>query len=630
MSQLCVQCRELRGDRRYRRANPECSRVGSRPLGMYVKVHTSGMTTPQHDPELVKSVVSWCRRSSVDPLTQEMIPGATLKQRQPLAALGGLVAALAETYGRTTGSLDRWPDAVTSWAKAAPRPPTDMISGIRSALGNEGSGLFAAIYERIVAGPNRRHLGTFFTPAAVLEFMVTRAKSVSQNPTVIVDPGAGVGAFTESALREWPHASVHAIDVNVVTLGLLAARCSAMQTSQEPIFHHADYLGWIQAVNPHDEAQRLFIGNPPYTRHHLMNQATKKLAQAASGELCPSGQAGLSTHFLAATLRRMQARDTLCFLLPTNWLETNYGRHIREHLWQLHSRLIEIHMFPHGASVFPNAQVSAMVILIGPETQRKQEMRYFQVAQNQRGRYVAKSVTKRKRAGSAPPIFTRESLSQKVKGQIGEKCASAKPLSDVATVRRGVATGDNSFFIRTDAEVAHLPEAAYVRALPSLRNISFDDLTTELHETMGRQGARRWLLRLDKTDSTDPAVAALMHEGEKKGTPERYLCKIRTPWYAVEEVPIPDILIAPMSKSEFKVVSNTAQAIPTNSLYGIRLLDRAAAELFARPLTLWLQSEDGQKSLRALARRHSDGIFKLEPRALSGLQIPNHVFELGA
>ncbi|MDX3615974.1 N-6 DNA methylase [Streptomyces europaeiscabiei] len=559
-----------------------------------------------------------------------MIPGATLKQRQPLAALGGLVAALTETCDLSSGSLDRWPDAVAAWAKEAPRPPADIISRIRSALECEGSGLFAAIYERIVAGPNRRHLGTFFTPAAVLEFMVTRAASVTQNPDVVIDPGAGVGAFTEAALREWPNASVHAIDVNVVTLGLLAARCSTMQTSREPIFHHVDYLEWLQEKNPQQDTRKLFIGNPPYTRHHLMNPTTKKLAQVASGELCPSGRAGLSTHFLAATLRRMQPQDGLCFLLPTNWLETNYGKHIREHLWELHSRPIEIHMFPHGASVFPNAQVSAMVILIGPQADRKQDMLYFQVAKNEHGKYVAKPVTKGKRSGSIPPIFTPESLSQKETNTIGSRIPSARPLSDIATVRRGVATGDNRFFLRSDPEVARLPEGAYVRALPSLRNITFDDLTPALHESMGEQGARRWLLRLEKVDSTDPVVAALVHEGEEKGTPERYLCKTRTPWYAVEEVPIPDILIAPMSKSDFKVVSNTARAIPTNSLYGIRLLDRAVAEIFAKPLTLWLQSDDGQKSLRALARRHSDGIFKLEPRALSGLQIPNDVFDLGA
>jgi hypothetical protein len=562
-------------------------------------------------------------------MAPEMIPGTTLKQRQPLAALGGLAAALAETYGPDPGSLDRWPDAVAAWAKTAPRPPQDVISRVRSALKNDGSGLFATIYERIVAGPNRRQLGTFFTPPTVLDFMLTRAASVSPEPDVIVDPGAGVGAFTEAALRKWPNASVHSIDVNVVTLGLLAARCSAMEAHQEPVFHHCDYLDWIQGENLQNDTRKLIIGNPPYTRHHLMDSATKKMAQTASGELCPSGQAGLSTHFLAATLRKIRAQDTICFLLPANWLETHYGKHIREHLWELDSRAVEIHMFPHGASVFPNAQVSAMVILIGPQTDKKQDLFYFQVTQNGSAKYVAKCVTRKKRSGDVPSVFTAESLSQKKLNRPIKGSPTARALNEIATVRRGVATGDNRFFLRSDAEVSGLPEAAYVCALPSLRNIEFNDLTPKQHENMGNQGVKRWLLRLDKADPANPAVAALVHEGEERGTPQRYLCKVRSPWYAVEEVPVPDILIAPMSKSKFKVVNNTAGAIPTNSLYGIRLLDRVTAGRSAKPLVLWLQSDDGQTSLRAISRRHSDGIFKLEPRALSGLHIPDTVFGLG-
>lgn len=630
MSQLRAHCRDLCRHRRYSRANPRCDRVGSRRLGMHVYVHTGGMTMPQPDPELVKAVVSWCRRSRVEPMAQEMIPGATLKQRQPLAALGGLAAALAETCGPTPGSLDQWPDAVAAWAKTAPRPSQDIVSRVRSALRNDGSGLFASVYERIVAGPNRRRLGTFFTPAAVLDFMLTRVASVSPEPDVIVDPGAGVGAFTEAVLHKWPHASVHAIDVNVVTLGLLAARCSAMNISQEPIFHHYDYLDWIVSGGLEKGTRKLIIGNPPYTRHHLMEPATKKLAQEASGNLCSSGQAGLSTHFLAATLQRLGAQDTLCFLLPANWLETHYGKHIREHLWKLNSRRVELHMFPHGSSVFPNAQVSAMVVLIGPQMEVEQDMLYFQVTQHRDSEYVAKCVTRSTRSSPVPPVFTAEGLAGKKTKSTTKGRLPDRPLSDIATVRRGVATGDNKFFLRSDPEVSTLPEVAYVRALPSLRNIAFDDLTSEQHEGMGQQGVRRWLLRLDRADLRDPEVAALVQEGEERGTSERYLCKIRSPWYAVEEVPVPDILIAPMSKSTFKVVNNTVGAIPTNSLYGIRLLDRVTAERVAGPLSLWLRSEDGQNSLRAIARRHSDGIFKLEPRALSGLHVPHTVFGLGA
>jgi hypothetical protein len=148
------------------------------------------------------------------------------------------------------------------------------------------------------------------------------------------------------------------------------------------------------------------------------------------------------------------------------------------------------------------------------------------------------------------------------------------------------------------------------------------DLTTFAHQVLGANGVRRWLLRLDNLPPGDERVQDLIREGEIRGTPDRYLCRVRTPWYAVEQPPIPDILIAPMTKSRFRVVQNLAGATPTNSIYGIRLIHREDAVESARKLVTWLRSDTGQQGLLSIARRHSDGLFKIEPRALASLNVP--------
>ncbi|MFM9626853.1 Eco57I restriction-modification methylase domain-containing protein [Streptomyces galilaeus] len=512
---------------------------------------------------------------------------------------------------------------MASWAKSAPRPPLPLVERARAAIEARGqTDILAQLYERIVAGPNRRHLGTFFTPPAVLDYMIKRTKQVlSDEPNVVIDPGAGVGAFTEGALHHWPTSQINAVDVNIVTLGLLAARCAVLNSPNQPTFIHGDYLEWVTKIESDSLKSKLIIGNPPYTRHQLLDRKTKEVAHAASGPLCPNGQAGLSTHFLAATLRVLGPRDTICFLLPANWLETRYAREVRKHLWELRNRAVQIHAFPHEAVIFPSAQVSAMIIIVGPETGKSQNLSYFSVTQGKDLNFQVTRLAHTQRKVICPATFTVQALS-------GTSTSSQKsdapqtPLSSIAVVRRGVATGDNEFFLRRDSEVADLPEESYVPALPTLRNVPEQDLTPTAHRLLGVSGVRRWLLRLDNIHTENEAVQALIGEGKRKGTPDRYLCRTRTPWYAVERTPIPDILIAPMTKTRFRVVQNLAGATPTNSIYGITLIRRTDAVESARELVEWLRCDDGQQALLSIARRHSDGLFKLEPRALANLNVP--------
>src|SRR5207249_4032343 len=138
-------------------------------------------------------------------------------------------------------------------------------------------------------------------------------------PTAVIEPGAGVGAFALAANRRWPKATVLAVDVNVVTLGLLSAM-APLETRRRLCPVLGDYLRWIGGDAPKPiGSPRLFLGNPPYTRRQDL------LAPIAASGLVDSGMASLSAHFLAASFSALRAEDAICFVLPGSWLETRYG-----------------------------------------------------------------------------------------------------------------------------------------------------------------------------------------------------------------------------------------------------------------------------------------------------------------
>ena len=150
-------------------------------------------------------------------------------ERRALAALGGLAAALA---GDRRSS---WPERVKRWSDVGPVPAADLSEAVLTHTPGT-SALLGLVYEEIVSGRNRRRLGTFFTPGPIVDFMLNRSQEHLGVPAVVIDPGAGVGAFSLAASRRWPAAKVVAVDVNVVTLGLLGA-----VANERIVLVHDDY-----------------------------------------------------------------------------------------------------------------------------------------------------------------------------------------------------------------------------------------------------------------------------------------------------------------------------------------------------------------------------------------------------
>lgn len=579
-------------------------------------------------PKSVSEVARWCRHAKVAPLPESEVRGTNDHERSQLAALGGIAAALA-TQSNWPNNQERLPYAVQKWIKDAPTPPPELARLIHADLG-ESEDPLALVYERIVAGPRRRKLGTFFTPRPVLEYVRSLVMPLRIAPRTVADPGAGVGAFSLAALEWWQDVQVHAVDVNLVTLGLLATRPDLLGSSSTRSHEtrlqvqHEDFLEWLNTRWRDLPSPRLILGNPPYTRHQQLTASEKYAARALAGPLVPGARAGLSTYFLSASLAALGPRDALCLLLPANWLEADYARSLRKHLWEANSRAVELHVFPNELNVFPGAQVSAMILIVGPERKNKQPLSLVAVDGGVEGFKPARK-TSLTRNGAVPKGFTVSALD--ASNRIGVPPAlKALTLGDIAVVRRGVATGANEFFLRTEEEVNTLPPGTYVPAVSRLRDFVGDVLDNRRHAGLSRNGVRCWLLNLDEDNANHAVVKKLIDDGAARDIDQRYLCKVRKPWFAVERIAVPDILVGPMGKESFRIVINKRGATPTNTLYGIRLRNRSSHVKTVTHLARWLQSEDGQDALRNVARKHhGDGLVKLEPRALAEVQIPHEI-----
>ena len=288
--------------------------------------------------EVIGLVAKWAGSVAAIPLPPTAVPGTTDDERRTLAALGGLAGALAGDRVVT------WPEPLRTWATGEPAPDW-LLDEVRRSLETDTSFL-GRIYEQLVAGRNRRRLGTFFTPPDIVDFMLSRAEAIGGPPTVVIDPGAGVGAFSLAAKKRWPSARVIAVDVNLVTLGLLAA---GQDARLELVLQ--DFLTYPQVLEA--DGPRLWIGNPPYTRHHALSAELKRNARETFPELIWSRRAGLSAYFLAATLLGRHPADTIAYLLPGTWIDTGYGEPIRRAVMTAGAGTVEMHGFETDVQPVP-------------------------------------------------------------------------------------------------------------------------------------------------------------------------------------------------------------------------------------------------------------------------------------
>lgn len=542
------------------------------------------------------------------------VAGASASETSTLGALGGIARAIADER------VADWPSDVRRWAEIAPTPPEELVEAIRQAIGSEQDPL-SALYEASISAANRRRLGTVFTPKLLVDYMVEQAaKELKGPPACVIDPGAGVGAFTLAAARRWPRARVVAVDVNVVTLGLLAARLAfeadhpecSKDVAQIDLVHQ-DYLDALPAF--FDEGAPgpvLALGNPPYTRVQELPDGMRKKAVALSGDILKSGHANLAVIFQAATLTCMRKDDISCMVLPGSLAYTHASQGLRRNLWNSR-RAVSVSRTRATTRAFAGRSVQAAVLLIGAERKKRSPMNIARV-EISGGALNTVEEWKQSRSGQELNNWFWIPGSQHHARE-----DNVLYLSDVAVVRRGIATGANEFFFLTDAEASKMPKDVIVAAVPSLRGFSGETLDEAAHKNMGGESARRWLLSVPQDYLLSGALAVRIreYEPEVKG---RHLPSKRRLWYSIVEFSRPQILIAPLSKSRFRVVLNEIEAVPSNNLFGISMRNGGSPVRLAH----WLRSDDGQVELRRISRRYHGGSFKLEPGSLAALRLPNN------
>ena len=153
-------------------------------------------------------------------------------------------------------------------------------------------------------------------------------------------------------------------------------------------------------------------------------------------------------------------------------------------------------------------------------------------------------------------------------------------LGDFARVGIGYISGDNDFFHLRPSEARRLKIPANLLH-PSLRNgraMPAKQITKATVDTWTQSDDKVLLLRLARDEALPASVVRYLDSAEGQEARQGYKCRNRTPWYAVPDVQVPDLILSYMSGRSVNLVRNLAGVTCTNSVHSVRIHDKALAD----------------------------------------------------
>ena len=474
----------------------------------------------------------------------------------------------------------------------------------------------------------RNRMGQFATPFPLATEILSYAKRLIPHGQGVrfLDPGFGTGAFYSALLQAFEanrivSATGYEIDPHYGD----KARQLWRETGLD--LHISDFT----KAAPNENGFNLLICNPPYVRHHHILNGEKIRLQAASHNACGvhfGGLAGLYCYFLALCHSWMAEGGIAGWLIPSEFMDVNYGVAAKRYLLDK-VRLLHIHRFDPLDVQFGDALVSSAVVWF----RKEKPPRNYDVQFTFGGTLSEPRLSRIVSANSLRPAlkWTHFPLAQIHPWQ------AITTLADFFSIRRGLATGDNNYFILTASQISErdLPLKFFSPILPSPRYLPVSEiLSDELGNPLIANPSFLLDCRLSEAEVQKHfgSLWRYLQEGRERGVADRYLCQHRSPWYAQEKRPAPPFICTYLGRGDvksgrpFRFILNHSRATVTNvylALYPKRAVAQAieASSSLARRIWEILNCIEPE-SMLTQGRVYGGGLHKLEPKELA--RVPVH------
>jgi adenine-specific DNA-methyltransferase len=444
-----------------------------------------------------------------------------------------------------------------------------------------------------------RRNGVFFTPD-ILAVALAGGVRVRHRDRVL-DPACGNGILLR-AVRDAFQATTTGPERKVYLVGCdRLDHTHASSRDADIKIYQKDFFAFQPA-----EKFDLVVMNPPYlSGARFPNKIRYRLNRQFGGACRLPSNADIWTYFLIKAVDHLKEGGGIAAVLPWPFLQATYSSKLRS--W-LSERFDAIRSLIIGSQRFERTNTRVLLLWMSGygKPAKTIELGFLP----ELGQTVEYSAVTPAVWGSAQMGTTNVLDAQRVLDECVLRHRFA-PLGKHATVRIGVVTGANSFFIRSKGDEV----LTAFKGKDRTRIITSGKAVNELR--LNGEAIYSFLLRFHPGKEREHE--RVVNAGRRAEVHKRSHSARRRPWHAVDIGDIPDAFFHYRVNDTPFIAINEGRYQCTNAVH--RLYFKQLSEDQLRWIQISALSVFGQLSIEAVGRVYGNGILKVEPAGLKKILV---------
>lgn len=407
-------------------------------------------------------------------------------------------------------------------------------------------------YSEITSQEHIKKFGQYFTDERIAEFMVEWACKDAKNA---LDPAVGNSVFLKKIVHNYENCILEGYEIDKKILDFFGNPANAR-------IHNLDYL-----TNDWDKKYDAIVCNPPYNKFQSIDNRKEIIEKIFDNTgIKFSSYTNLYIYFLLKSIYQLTSQGKLAYIIPTEFLNSKYGEQIKEIL--IEKKLINaIINFENDFELFFNATTTSCILLLDKTI--KNEIKFYNL----------KSIDELSAINDKHCIRVKyENISPKEKwrcylkhenNKSTKEYKNIKKISDFCSVKRGIATGDNTFFCLSKSKMDKykIPIQSVSNCICKSADVSNPIFQNSDFEKLKENDKTVFLL--DISEDNEYLIKDYISIGINEGVNKKYLPANRKKWYIMEQKDIAPIWVSSACRDRIKFIRNLTNSKSLTTFHSI-------------------------------------------------------------
>lgn len=459
---------------------------------------------------------------------------------------------------------------------------------------------------------HRKKFAQFFTPEPIAKLMsewLFKNKSLQK----VLDPACGLGVFSDILLSK----NINLKIVTYETDEIIYNKSKGFLRNSNVKILLEDFI-----FSNDNEKYDGIICNPPYLKFHDYDNKKyiNKIEKDYNVRL--SGFTNLYALFLIKSLYKLNNGAKLAFIIPSEFMNSDYGVIIKKIL--LDSKMLRyIININLKNGVFADAITTSCIVLCSNDDKCNDVVFYNANSISELEVFFNFIKKNERNIGKVIPFLE---IDYKIKWrnyyQNHQVYKNLMPFGKIAKVTRGIATGSNDFFTlsKEKADEYNIPANFLIPCICKANDVKSLFFTENNFMELKEKNKNIYLLHAE--NSIDENVIAYIKIGEEMHIHQRHLTSKRKPWYALEKRKPAPIWVSVFNRSNLKFIRNETNTLNLTAFHCIYLKD----DFFINNISIdlffaYLITDVAKDIFNKNKREYGNGLNKFEPNDLNNAHI---------